>query len=374
MERRKVVLRQDAEERVARVTALTLGCPFCGASLGSLAGGAYEPGMMCTCGAVVHSVTGGPRWDSAPGALADAYREIRTRVVSTVQGHEDAIARLSLMAARHLHLGGRQRALVIGPSGTGKTTLAVALAEALDCPLAIWDVSVSSEAGWAGVDLAVVMAELYEACDGSLERMSRSILVLDEADKIAVGDTVGVAKAHKRGQQKSLLAVLGGGVPTRFQADGDRGSALAVRTDDMMILGLGAFEGLRPDPSPSDLVAYGYMVELASRFPVIVSLSRLQPAALMTVLERAAAEAIEPVVEFGFDIRVTRPAVRYAVDALERGDPSLTTRAAIGWLQAAVDAVLLKLLDLGAPVGTRYEITPDDVAIPRALRAQRPRG
>jgi ATP-dependent protease Clp ATPase subunit len=315
---------------------------------------------------VVRAVDGA-RWNSGPGILATAYHEIRTRVTATVEGHEEAVARLSLMAVRHLHLGGRQRALLIGPSGAGKTTLLVAVAHALDCPMALWDVSVSSEAGWSGVGAPALLAELYQACDGDLERMSRAIWVLDEIDKVAIRDATGSSREYRRGQQKSLLGLLGGGTLTRFQSDGDRGVALSVRTDDMLIVGAGAFEGLPPDPTPGDLVAYGYLVEFASRFSVLISLQPLDRSALARVLVRELAPILESAAEFGYQIRVGRPVLHYVAGTLQSSG-SITPRAAMGWLQAAVDRVVLRLLDLEAPVGTQYDLSPDDIPVPAAIR------
>jgi hypothetical protein len=40
----------------------------------------------------------------------------------------------------------------------------------------------------------------------------------------------------------------------------------------------------------------------------------------------------------------------------------------MGWLQAAVDRVVLRLLDLEAPVGTQYDLSPDDIPVPAAIR------
>ena len=373
MKRRRVLLRKGTDQREAVVAPLTLDCPHCGEPLGSLAGAGASVGHACACGAVVVRATDGTRWDSAPGVVAAAYHAIRGQVSSTVEGHPDVVGRLALMGARHLHLGGRQRALILGPSGTGKTTLVVALAHALGCPVAIWDVSVASETGWSGVDAADVLAELYQACDEDLDRMSRAIWVLDEVDKVAVRDATGASKSHKLGQQKSLLGILGGGTPARFQAEGDRGRTLSIRTDDMMILGCGAFDGLPPDPGPGDLVRYGYLVEFASRFPIVVSLQSLDRSTLARVLAREIAPSIESAAEFGFAVRVARPVLHYVAGILETADGALTPRAAIGWLQAAIDRAVLRLLDLNAASGTRYDLTPDDITIPASIRSGRER-
>ena len=202
--------------------------------------------------------------------MAGAYREIRDRIATTVHGHESTIAQVSLSAARHVHLGGRQRLLVVGPSGTGKTTLAIAAGRAMDCPMAVWDVSGASETGWAGVDLAAVLAELYATCDGDLERLSRAVLVLDEVDKLAMGEASGVTRQHRRGQQVSLLGLVGGGAPIRFQEDGERGPSLTIYADNMMVMGRGASKVCRRTRSVGSCSLW-----LLDRIRVQVSSSRL---------------------------------------------------------------------------------------------------
>lgn len=71
------------------------------------------------------------------GLMAAAYRELRQRLSAEVVGQEDLLDRLALLGARHLHQGGLQRALIAGPSGTGKTTSAAAMATALGCPMVV---------------------------------------------------------------------------------------------------------------------------------------------------------------------------------------------------------------------------------------------
>jgi hypothetical protein len=356
----------NGEQRDLVIAPLTLDCPFCGNELASVAGGISRI-RQCTCGARVYSDGSAPPGRSAAGVAAAAYREIRQRLRREVVGHHDIQDRLALMAARALHAGGRQRGLIIGPSGTGKTTMAVALGHAVGCRVAMWDVSVSSEAGWAGVDANGVLAELYDSCDQDVDWMSRSILILDEIDKLAVRDAKGPSKQHRLGQQKSLLGILGGGVPVRFPEHGDRGPAVTVVTDDMLIIGLGVFDGLPAEPDPAHLVSYGYTPEFASRFGIVMVLPPLTASDLVGVLRREV-DRLGGGADFGFKIRVPEPVLRYVADAVLRAGDGVTPRAGIGWIQAAVDAALLRLLDLEAAPGTVYPLQPDDVTVPSRIR------
>lgn len=159
-----------------------------------------------------------------------------------------------------------------------------------------------------------------------------------------------------------------GGVPVRFPEEGDRGRAVSVFTDDMLIIAAGAFDGLPADPGPSDLVAYGYMPELASRFPVIVPFGRLVPAHLVPIYRTAAMKAVTAAAAFGFTISVPDALLAYVAATVANAGEQVTPRAGIGWIQAAVDTALLRLLDVEARPGTQYTVRPDDLQIPGSLR------
>lgn len=368
----QVWLQLDQDERTITVGSRSFQCPYCDEELGSLIAAQLRIARRCACGALVSRISEDEKAVSPPNAMKRAFREIQEAIAERVEGHDAAVARLAVLGARHLHIGGRQRALIIGPSGSGKTTLATALASALDCPVTVWDTSVSSEVGWSGVSSADVFAEMYAAYDHSLDQLSRGILLCDEIDKLALRDATGSAREHRRGQQKSLLGILGGGVPVRFRESGDTGRTLSVTTDDMLIVGLGAFEGLASDPGPAELVAYGFMPEFASRFPVIVSLDGLNEEDLARVLLRDTEFALDAAREFGYEIAIPEAVYRYVSAAVLAGASSgITPRAGAGWLQTAVDEALIRLLDLEARPGTRLEIRPDDVPVPGRVRRAR---
>lgn len=365
-ERRQYWLHRDGEERELKLSALTMDCPFCAEPLGSAAGGiGFDARCMCGAGVVRWSEPGSI--PSRPGLMASAYREIRERLGARIVGHDRLLDRLALLGARHLHHGGLQRALIIGPSGTGKTTSAVALADALESPMAVWDVSVSAEVGWSGVDAGNVFSELYHACDRNVERMRTAILVFDECDKLAVGDATGTAKEHRRGQAKSLLGILSGGVPVRFPEDGDRGRTISVPTDDMLVLGLGTFEGLPRDPGPLELIQYGFATEFASRWPVILSLDALTENELVAIFKRELSATVNAAAEFGYDVHVPEAVLSSVAQALTAAGPGATPRAGVGWLRAAVDTALLRLLDLNARAGASYGVRFEDVPIPESI-------
>lgn len=368
--RRRYWLSNTHEERETTTSAMTLDCPFCSAPLTSAATAILEHSRRCECGAVVTRRSEPEPVSPPPGAMAAAYHDIRQRLKQTIVGHDGVVQRLALLGARHVHIGGRQRALLIGPSGSGKTTMGVALAAALECPALVWDVSTSSESGWAGVDAGGALAELYQQCERDLELMRRAVVVLDEIDKLSYADASGTARTHRLGQQKSLLAWLSGGTPVRFAESGDRGPAVSLSTDDMLVIGAGVFEGVADDAGPAELVAFGFSTEFVSRFPVVLRLSRLSPEHLVPIYRESVADAVETSRDFGYEVVVSDALLTYVAKTVAAGGHTVTPRAGMGWLQSAVDAALLRLLDLSARPGTRYQLRPDDVTIPATLRSR----
>jgi ATP-dependent protease Clp ATPase subunit len=368
--RRRYWLSDGSQEREAALSALTLDCPFCAAPLTSAATAILGVGTHCGCPAVVVRRSEPEVVPPPAGVMASAFREIRQRLEQAIVGHTDVLQRLALSGARHVHMGGTQRLLLVGPSGSGKTTVSVALAAALDCPALVWDVSTSSESGWAGVDAGGALAELYQQCDRNLEIMSRSVTVLDELDKLACRDATGTVRSHRQGQQKSLLGWLGGGAPLRFAENGDRGQAVAVSTDDMLVVGSGVFEGLAPDAGPAGLVALGFSTEFVSRFPLVLRLKPLSPEHLVPIYRQAVADAVSAAKDFGFHIEVDVAVLAYVARAVAAAGEEVTPRAGMGWLQSAVDTAVLRLLELSARPGTRYQVRPDDVPVPAALRSR----
>ena len=366
-ERRRYWMSNGTDEREMVLGPLTLDCPFCGTEMGTAAGGEVHPLMRCDCEAVV-ARAGDPEWPALPsGLLARAYHQIRDRMREDVVGQDAVVDRLALLGARHVHLGGRQRALVTGPSGTGKTTILTSLARAIGCPMLVWDVSTSVEAGWSGVDADAALAELYHTCDKSLERMSRAVIVLDEVCKLAFRTAEGTSREHRRGQQKSLLGLLGGTAPVRFTEHGDRGRAISISTDDMLIIGAGAFEGLEAGAGPTELVRYGYLTEFASRFSMVLSIQPLSPTALVEIYRVGIADAVTAASQFGYGIEVPDAVLLHVAQVIAGAGPSVTPRAGLGWLQATIDSALLRLLDLAARSGARYRIQLSDVEIPSSI-------
>lgn len=74
--------------------------------------------------------------------------------------------------------------------------------------------------------------------------------------------------------------------------------------------------------------------------------------------------------DFGYEVGVSDAVLTYVARTVAAGGDAVTPRAGMGWLQSAVDAALLRLLDLSARPGTRYQLRPHDIVIPATLRSR----
>lgn len=205
--------------------------------------------------------------------------------------------------------------LMIGPTGTGKTLMARKVAEFLDVPFVIADATCLTEAGYVGDDVEAVIARLYTAADGDIERCQRGIVFLDEIDKIArKGETATVSRdVSGEGVQQALLKLVEGTrcrIPvsgTKKQANAD---TVEIDTSNILFVAGGAFIGLDAIikkriqgtsmgfgaeistqsytdtelVSPDDLVKYGMIPEFVGRFTSYVSLHSLDKSQLIEIL------------------------------------------------------------------------------------------
>jgi ATP-dependent Clp protease ATP-binding subunit ClpX len=350
--------------------------------------------------------------ESGLGVIADARRTPRSaqslvdpvdlvaHLDRWVVGQDRVKRMLAVAAANHykrMSLSGRRlgksNVLLAGPTGSGKTLLAKALADYLDVPLLVTDVTGLTQAGYAGDDVEMILSALVRLAGGDVARAERGIVFLDEIDKLARRSPGAAGRSldvSGEGVQQSLLKIVEG-TAVRLPERGQSSPPVEVSTENILFIAGGAFAELAEisqdrrrhgtlgfgrdlgtpeagDPEFDDLVEFGMLPEFLGRFPVFGRLSALTAEQLRLVLLDAE-HAVIP--EFRrllacdqIGLRFTDDAVsRIACDAAGRGSGARGLRGIVENLLTDVMYHASRL-----PDRTRLTVTEDDVVLGRVAQ------
>ena len=123
----------------------------------------------------------------------------------------------------------------IGSTGSGKSYTFKVIGEYLSVPVEFVDCTQLSAAGYVGDSIEDYLRKVYISSEGNVDLSNRSILILDEFDKLKKSEL-----GMKEAAQDSLLKLVEGH-KYDVEIDKNRGTTVRLDSTGMTIVGCGAF-------------------------------------------------------------------------------------------------------------------------------------
>ena len=207
--------------------------------------------------------------------------------------------------------------MLTGLSGTGKTYTIEQLCNILDMDYIVVNCASITSPGFKGGDIEDELKRLFDKCDGDLKRIKKSVVILDEIDKLRANSEVNGSDVSGSGAIKNFLKMLEG---TEIEVEVSNGyfkRKETLNTKDVMFVGCGTFMGgidrdniedivrkrmdkkghkramgffgekeyeesvthernvIRRNITADDIIEYGFSPELLGRFSMVLNLEIL---------------------------------------------------------------------------------------------------
>lgn len=282
-----------------------------------------------------------------PTQSSRTLTELKEALDKKVIGQEVAKRQLLVELYKHSKRSRKSKnnVFLIGDSGVGKTHLVRSAAQVFDMPLIEFDATTFSETGYKGKDVSEIIEQAYQFCEGDQDRLMRSILFIDEIDKITKSSSVNGTNMI----QQSLLKMIEGTTVT-FKARDDRGrrESILIDTTQLQFVVAGACVGLKEQINSKrsnnqgigfgarahqkseirdvpvgadDLIEYGFIPEFVGRFPLIIELSSLTKEDYVRILIDSEDSVINDYIamfhEENIDLVVSKDAVEMLAEQIQ---------------------------------------------------------
>ena len=207
--------------------------------------------------------------------------------------------------------------LLTGLSGNGKTYTIEQLCKILDMDYIVVNCASITSPGFKGGDIEDELRKLFDKCDGDSNRIKKSVVILDEIDKLRANSEANGSDVGGSGAIKNFLKMLEG---TEIEVEVSNGyfkRKETLNTKDVMFVGCGTFIGgidrdniedivrkrmdkkghkramgffgekeyeesvthernvIRRNITADDIIEYGFSPELLGRFSMVLNLEIL---------------------------------------------------------------------------------------------------
>ncbi|XZR52675.1 MAG: ATP-dependent Clp protease ATP-binding subunit ClpX [Candidatus Carsonella ruddii] len=223
--------------------------------------------------------------------------------------------KLHLLKEKNIYLE-KSNILLIGPTGCGKTLIVKTLAKIINIPIIVVDATSFTEAGYVGDDVESIIQKLLHECDYDVELAERSIIYIDEIDKISKKtDYISGKDVSGEGVQQSLLKLIEGvtlNITSLLDKKNQQQNSLNFNLDTTNILFIagGAFSGIENfvfdrisketsfiskavehnnilfKTNTEDLINFGIIPEFLGRLPILAKFKELNEFELIYILTK----------------------------------------------------------------------------------------
>lgn len=322
--------------------------------------------------------------------------EIKEYLDQYVIGQEDAKKTLAVAVYNHHKrmeiqeldnsvVLNKSNVMLFGSTGTGKTYLLQKIASYLDIPFIVTDATQYTETGYVGLDVNIMLKELYEAAGKNIEKAQKGIIYIDEIDKLAIGGR----NISDRSVQQGLLRMIEGAV-MEFPSKGvhlggsQGGEHIKMDTKDILFIVGGAFtdikEQIKARKKPTtvgfhanhdeyeenpytaitnnDLIKFGLLSEFVGRFPVKTHLNDLTKEDLKRILLESKES---PIVQYVTLLEFDKLKLKFSDKAIDKiADKMLELKVGARGNRTVIEGVLAQIMFDAPKDTTERELTIEE--------------